>query len=117
VGHCSIESTKHNATAPDDDIASQGYSLVRFRPLYLMWVCSMLITGISAAYRSVIGYTGLDFAVANSRANRWVCGQQVGLYVQTKTDLPVPTSKDGGSSCPRPITTARRFINHGTLQF
>ena len=39
------------------------------RPLYSMWVLSMLITGLSAAYCSVIGYIKIrDFSVANGRS-------------------------------------------------
>jgi len=46
------------------------------RPLYLMWLMSMLITGLSASYCGVIGYIKCrDFAVANARSQP--CGTNV----------------------------------------
>jgi hypothetical protein len=39
------------------------------RPLYLLWVTSMLITGLAAAYCGVIGYIKVrDFAIGNIRS-------------------------------------------------
>jgi hypothetical protein len=83
VGHCSDQaaavvanddgaSNNNNAAAVDDDDAVVTAIDIRWcgsRPLYLMWVASMLVTGVSAAYCSVIGYIKIrDFAVANSRS-------------------------------------------------
>jgi hypothetical protein len=53
----------------DDDTLVIEIRWCGSRPLYLMWVASMLITGLAAAYCSVIGYIKCrDFAVANSRS-------------------------------------------------
>lgn len=71
VGHCSDQADAdlyYNAEIADDTLMID----IRWcgsRPLYLMWVASMLITGVAAAYCGVIGYVKCrDFAVANSRA-------------------------------------------------
>jgi len=53
----------------DDDTLVMDIRWCGSRPLYLMWVCSMLITGLAAAYCSVIGYIKVrDFAVGNTRS-------------------------------------------------
>jgi hypothetical protein len=63
VGHCSKD------TELDDDALYIDTKWCGSRLLYAMWVMSMLITGLSAAYCSVIGYIKVrDFAVANSRS-------------------------------------------------
>ena len=63
VGHCSKE------TELDDDTLFIDTKWCGSHLLYAMWVVSMLITGLSAAYCSVIGYIKVrDFAVANSRS-------------------------------------------------
>jgi hypothetical protein len=68
VGHCSDQSQYRNEEIDDDTLAID----IRWcgsRPLYLMWVMSMLITGVAAAYCSVIGYIKVrDFSVANARS-------------------------------------------------
>ena len=71
VGHCSDQADAdvyYNAEINDDTLMID----VRWcgsRPLYLMWVASMLINGLAAAYCGVIGYVKCrDFAVANTRA-------------------------------------------------
>lgn len=72
VGHCSDQVDQVDFTyddAIDDDTLVIDIRWCGSRPLYLMWVASMLITGISAAYCGVIGYIKVrDFAVANSRS-------------------------------------------------
>jgi hypothetical protein len=97
VGHCAdqfdyeafIESIKNNSNnAEQNSTSSSSYSSSSSsgggykiddeaiqtqwcgsRPLYLMWVISMMITGLSASYCGIIGYIKLrDFAVANSRS-------------------------------------------------
>jgi hypothetical protein len=74
VGHCSDQTIEvnENAVAAATDTATMDDDDVRWcgsRPLYLLWVASMLVTGISAAYCSVIGYIKVrDFAVANARS-------------------------------------------------
>lgn len=53
----------------DDDQYNIETKWCGSRPLYWMWVISMLITAIATAYCSVIGYIKVrDFAVANARS-------------------------------------------------
>jgi hypothetical protein len=69
VVHCSDRADGYDFTQVDDDHLIIDIRWCGSRPLYLMWVASMLITGLSAAYCSVIGYIKVrDFAVANSRS-------------------------------------------------
>jgi hypothetical protein len=71
VGHCSdqVDEDKYKNAQIDDDSLAIDIRWCGSRPLYLMWVASMLITGVSAAYCSVIGYIKVrDFTVANSRS-------------------------------------------------
>lgn len=75
VGHCSNQGmedygygTYYNTEIDDDSLVIET-RWCGSRPLYWLWVCSMLITGLAAAYCSVIGYIKVrDFAVANSRS-------------------------------------------------
>lgn len=69
VGHCSDRNASiQNANEIDDDNLIET-KWCGSRLLYFMWVMSMLITGLSAAYCSVIGYIKMrDFAVANQRS-------------------------------------------------
>lgn len=101
VGHCSDQTANNNtstnsnnknnynaaadsssySTYFDDDFYYIATSWCGSRPLYLMWVASMMITGLSAAYCSVIGYIKIrDFAVANSRS------QPPGVVGEGKSD-------------------------------
>jgi hypothetical protein len=71
VGHCSDQSNAQSYR--NDELDDRVYDIdIRWcgsRPLYLMWVAAMLITGISAAYCSIIGYIKVrDFAVGNVRS-------------------------------------------------
>jgi hypothetical protein len=70
VVHCSDRADGYDySTTVDDDHLIIDIRWCGSRPLYLMWVASMLVTGLSAAYCSVIGYIKVrDFAVANSRS-------------------------------------------------
>ena len=65
------------------------------RPLYLMWLASMLITGLSASYCGVIGYIKCrDFAVANARSQpcgynvQQVAGPNSDYYLELNADQP-----------------------------
>jgi hypothetical protein len=60
----------------------------------------MLITGISAAYCSVIGYIKVrDFAVANSRSQPpGVMDSKSDFYVQIQDGIGQAPSMDGGAS-------------------
>ena len=71
VSHCSdrIDNTQYQNNEIDDDALVIETRWCGSRLLYLMWVMSMLITGLSAAYCSIIGYIKVrDFAVANIRS-------------------------------------------------
>jgi len=73
VGHCSdrVDSdvSQYNQSEIDDDTLVIETRWCGSRLLYLMWVISMLVTGLSAAYCSIIGYIKVrDFAVANGRS-------------------------------------------------
>jgi hypothetical protein len=70
IGHCSdrVDQSAYQ-TEIDDDTMMIETRWCGSRLLYLMWVISMLITGLASAYCSVIGYIKVrDFAVANSRS-------------------------------------------------
>jgi hypothetical protein len=102
VGHCSdrVDQTQYRNGEIDDDTLVMDIRWCGSRPLYLMWVCSMLITGISAAYCSVIGYIKVrDFAVANSRSQPpGVVDSKSDFYVQIEDGIPPAPSEDGSSS-------------------
>jgi hypothetical protein len=70
VGHCSDRASQsYYEQLHDDDLYVIETRWCGSRLLYLMWVMSMLITGLAAAYCSVIGYIKMrDFAVANTRS-------------------------------------------------
>ena len=71
VGHCSdrVMEDVEEFNDIDDDTLLMDIRWCGSRPLYLLWLASMLITGLSAAYCGVIGYIKCrDFAVANARA-------------------------------------------------
>ena len=71
VGHCSdqVDADIYYNAEIDDDTLMIDVRWCGSRPLYLMWVASMLINGLAAAYCGVIGYVKCrDFAVANTRA-------------------------------------------------
>ena len=71
VGHCSdqVDADLYYNAVIDDDTLMIDVRWCGSRPLYLMWVASMLINGLAAAYCGVIGYVKCrDFAVANTRA-------------------------------------------------
>ena len=71
VGHCSdqVDADLYYNAEIEDDTLMIDIRWCGSRPLYLMWVASMLINGLAAAYCGVIGYVKCrDFAVANTRA-------------------------------------------------
>ena len=76
VGHCSDQADESAAAAVanadgviTDDALVMEIRWCGSRLLYMMWATSMMVTGLSAAYCSVIGYIKVrDFAVANSRS-------------------------------------------------
>jgi len=117
VGHCSDraqDQSYYYANEIDDDAFVLDTRWCGSRPLYIMWVASMLITGLAAAYCSVIGYIKVrDFAVANGRS------QPPGMMGQT--DYYVRLVDDSGSvagsvtsASPYPATI---YQADGTPQF
>eukprot|EP00978_Attheya_sp_CCMP212_P013892 scaffold35017_cov49-Attheya_sp.AAC.1 len=76
VGHCAdgVEYSNENDDAVNDDYMDDDAYVIATRwcgsrPLYFMWIISALITGLSGAYCSIIGYIKVrDFAVANCRS-------------------------------------------------
>ena len=91
VGHCSDrvkdQSQYYYANEIDDDAFAIETRWCGSRPLYFMWVASMLITGLAAAYCSVIGYIKVrDFAVANGRSQPPGMVGQTDYYVRIVDD-------------------------------
>jgi len=99
VSHCSdrIDNTQYQNNEIDDDALVIETRWCGSRLLYLMWVVSMLITGLSAAYCSIIGYIKLrDFAVANCRSQPPGMVGKSDYYVEIKDGGRL--SPSGGSS-------------------
>ena len=109
IGHCSdradqsyyYEDYNYNAYANnnannaeetiDDDKLVIERRWCGSRLLYMMWVVSMLITGLAAAYCSVIGYIKVrDFAVANTRSQTPDLVGKSDYYVQLMHDSHPP---------------------------
>ena len=68
IGHCADQYGDVQYDMDDDTMVIET-RWCGSRMLYLMWLTSMLITGISCAYMGVIGYIKVrDFAVANGRS-------------------------------------------------
>ena len=70
IGYCSDHADQNIAQNEiDDDSLAIETRWCGSRMLYLMWVGCMLITGLSIAYTSIIGYIKMrDFVVANCRS-------------------------------------------------
>lgn len=71
VGHCSdrIDYSQYENNEIDDDALVIETRWCGSHLLYVLWVMSMITTGLAAAYCSVIGYIKVrDFNVANSRS-------------------------------------------------
>lgn len=83
IDHCSDMQSDEYGKQIDDDAAVIDMRWCGSRTLYSMWVLSMLITGLSAAYCGIIGYIKVrDFAVANSRSQPpGICGSKNDYYV------------------------------------
>lgn len=90
VGHCSDrvkDQSDYYANEIDDDAFVLDTRWCGSRPLYMLWVASMLITGLAAAYCSVIGYIKVrDFAVANGRSQPPGMAGQTDYYVRIVDD-------------------------------
>ncbi len=58
------------------------------RPLYMMWVLSVMITGLSCAYCSIVGYIkARDFSVANNRSQMPGMVGKSDYYVKVEEEL------------------------------
>ena len=103
VGHCSdrVDSdvSQYNQNEIDDDTLVIETRWCGSRLLYMMWVISMLVTGLAAAYCSIIGYIKVrDFAVANSRSQPPGIVGKSDFYAQVDDAAPPPiqeTSSQG----------------------
>ncbi|CAB9525009.1 expressed unknown protein (Partial), partial [Seminavis robusta] len=95
VGHCSdrVDSdvSQYNQNEIDDDTLVIETRWCGSRLLYMMWVISMLVTGLAAAYCSIIGYIKVrDFAVANSRSQPPGVVGKSDFYAQIDDAMPPP---------------------------
>lgn len=95
VGHCSdrVDSdvSQYNQNEIDDDTLVIETRWCGSRLLYMMWVISMLVTGLAAAYCSIIGYIKVrDFAVANSRSQPPGMVGKTDFYAQIDDATPPP---------------------------
>lgn len=95
VGHCSdrVDSdvSQYNQNEIDDDTLVIETRWCGSRLLYMMWVISMLVTGLAAAYCSIIGYIKVrDFAVANSRSQPPGMAGKTDFYAQVDDAAPFP---------------------------
>ena len=115
VGHCSDMSAAYqqavqqqqgnnnNAEAADalynDDLVDNyNARWCGSRPLYWLWVASMLITGFSASYCSIIGYIKVrDFAVANVRSQPCASVGDSSLCGVVKSDYYVRIQNGAGA--------------------
>jgi hypothetical protein len=87
IGHCATEGDQQ--ADMDDDTRVIETRWCGSRLLYLMWVISMLITGLATAYCSVIGYIKVrDFAVANVRSQPPGMLGKSDYYVQIRNNHP-----------------------------
>jgi hypothetical protein len=118
VGHCSdrVDLSQYYAAEIDDDNLVMETRWCGSRLLYIMWVASMMITGLAAAYCSVIGYIKVrDFAVANGRSQPPGMVGQTDYYVRIADDANAG-SVVGSVSSSSPYHTAI-YQADGTPQF
>ncbi len=109
VGHCSdrfdweaYNDDQGNNHYFDDDAMKIETRWCGSRPLYMMWFCSVIVTGLSCAYCSVIGYVkARDFAIANNRSQPPGMTGKSDYYVQLEEEWRIEgnrrfSKKDGG---------------------
>ena len=112
VGHCADQFEESDYYYYDgDEITDDVIIKTRWcgsRPLYFMWVLSVLITGFSCAYCSIIGYIkARDFAVANGRSQPPGMVGKSDYYVSVEdVDVEIPSSNSSSGS--RSVDTSRR---------
>ena len=102
VGHCSdyVDSdvSQYNQNEIDDDTLVIETRWCGSRLLYMMWAISMLVTGLAAAYCSIIGYIKVrDFAVANSRSQPPGMMGKTDFYAQLDDVQPPPPNQETSS--------------------
>ena len=102
VGHCSdrvdSDGSQYNQNEIDDDTLVIETRWCGSRLLYMMWVISMLVTGLAAAYCSIIGYIKVrDFAVANSRSQPPGMVGKNDFYAQVDDAKPPPPVQESPS--------------------
>jgi hypothetical protein len=120
IGHCS---DRIDDSEPiDDDALAIETRWCGSRMLYLMWVVSMLIMGLSAAYCSVIGYIKVrDFAVANVRSQPpGVAGRSDYYITINDHGVPISASQHGSAGANRRATAPYQtslYQSDGTPQF
>ena len=72
----------------DDDAMMIETRWCGSRPLYFMWVLSVMITGLSCAYCSIVGYIkARDFSVANNRSQLPGMVGKSDYYVKIEEEL------------------------------
>ncbi len=109
VGHCSDRAAQTlYSTEIDDDAIKKRWCGSRL--LYLMWVISMSITGVAAAYCSVIGYIKVrDFSVANCRSQPSVSVGKSDYYIQIQDNN---DGDGGGGSQQQPLHGHHQHHHH-----
>jgi hypothetical protein len=111
IGHCSDRYGDVQYDIDDDALAIET-RWCGSRLLYMMWVMSMSINGMAAAYMGIIGYIKLrDFAVANGRSQPPGMVGKSDYYVKIR-DGPAPASGPDDGSYQRTI-----YQSDGTPQF
>lgn len=104
IGHCSehyYEANNNNNNFSNDDLeVAIEMRWCGSRPLYVMWVCSMWITGLATAYCGVIGYIKVrDFSVANARSQPpGIDVQQSDYYLSSSTRHRAGAASSGSNS-------------------
>ncbi|CAJ1945613.1 unnamed protein product [Cylindrotheca closterium] len=112
IGHCS----DHYESIPqyevdDDTVMAINTRWCGSQLLYMMWVLSMSITGMAAAYMGIIGYIKMrDFAVANGRSQPPGMTGRSDYYVAIRDG---PSESRGNDSGYRPSI----YQADGTPQF
>ena len=112
VGHCADQFDESGYYYyQGDEITDDVIFKTRWcgsKPLYFTWILSVLITGFSCAYCSIIGYIkARDFAVANGRSQPPGMVGKSDYYVSVEDVEAVPNMSSSSSS-------ERRWRSRGT---
>lgn len=104
IGHCAdrVDQSLYNQMEIDDDTLVIETRWCGSHMLYMLWVISMLITGLAASYCGVVGYIKVrDFAVANTRSQPPGYVGKSDYYVQLQDNF-----MEGGIGGPTGSVTA-----------